>query len=178
MTPSGSLWRCQCECGGFVERVTTQLRRGGNPGCRVCEPDRRAAVHTKHGASPGENRGGKTRLYRLWKDMTRRCRNPSHISYAYYGAKGIRVCAEWLDFGVFREWSLANGYEDGLSIERRRPSEDYAPGNCEWITRGENSRRAVAMTRERRALIRLTSLGLGEMALDVHVARSEARGWG
>lgn len=33
--------------------------------------------------------------------MTARCRNPKHKDYKYYGARGISVCTQWLDFKNF-----------------------------------------------------------------------------
>lgn len=81
---------------------------------------------------------GKTRLYNIWKGMTKRCRDTTNPNY---GAKGIRVCDEWLDFKPFRRWAHDNGYANGLSIDRMNPNKGYYPGNCEWVTRSENSRR-------------------------------------
>lgn len=51
------------------------------------------------------------------------------------------MCPEWHDFAVFREWALANGYADGLSIDRF-PNNDgnYEPGNCRWATPAQQNR--------------------------------------
>jgi len=38
-------------------------------------------------------------------------------------------------------WALANGYKEGLTIERIDKDKNYCPQNCEWVTRSENSRR-------------------------------------
>ena len=38
------------------------------------------------------------REYRIWTMMRVRTTNPLHISYKHYGARGIKVCAEWFDF--------------------------------------------------------------------------------
>lgn len=81
--------------------------------------------------------------------MHARCRDPKNKGYRYYGGKGIQVCAEWKEFVEFYEWAMPNGFADGLSIERKNSSLGYSPQNCEWITFGENSRRANA---QRKAL--------------------------
>jgi membrane protein required for beta-lactamase induction len=73
--------------------------------------------------------------------MKRRCSEKSTKNYL---AKGIKVCAQWLDYEVFRQWALAHGYKSHLTIERVRSAGDYEPDNCEWITLGENARRAQA----------------------------------
>ena len=138
-TPSGVLWGCDCKCGrGYRNLTISRLRRTDNPGCKACETERRAAAKVTHGASAN---GEKTKLYQVWKGMLARCRDPGNTSYKYYGGKGIRVCFEWQSFEPFRDWALANGYVPGLSIDRRESWLDYAPENCEWVTRSENSRR-------------------------------------
>jgi hypothetical protein len=73
--------------------------------------------------------------------MVERCSDTKHISYKYYGGKGISVCAQWKDFSLFREWALSNGYKDGLSIDRKQSTLNYVPGNCSWMTRSENTAR-------------------------------------
>ena len=57
-------------------------------------------------------------LYMIWSSMKRRCENPNMPNYKYYGAKGIKVCGEWHSFPKFKEWAKANGYVDGLSLDR------------------------------------------------------------
>ena len=146
MTKSGARWLCECDCnsGATVVKYTTQLRRGGNIGCSCCETQRRSAVNVKHGGAEG----GKSSLYMIWKGMRSRCRDKGNTSYAYYGAKGIAVCAEWDDYAEFREWAGVNGWADEpvepkhrMSIDRVNSSEHYTPANCRFITRSENSKR-------------------------------------
>ena len=58
-----------------------------------------------------------------------------------YGGKGIRVCQEWLDNPeLFEEWSLENGYEDNLTIDRIDSTKDYCPDNCRWVTLEDNAK--------------------------------------
>lgn len=78
----------------------------------------------------------KTKLYYIWQGMKRRCDCASNNSYKYYGARGITVCDEWYnDFSAFKQWSLNNGYIEGLTIERRNVNGNYEPSNCTWISR-------------------------------------------
>ena len=83
------------------------------------------------------------RLYRIWRDMRQRCYYRKSVSYKYYGAKGIKVCEEWRNsFEAFRNWAMANGYRDDLTIDRIDPEGDYTSENRHWITKSENIAKA------------------------------------
>ena len=79
-----------------------------------------------------------TRIYKRYYDIKTRCYNPKYKKFENYGGRGIKVCDEWLnDFQVFYDWSIANGYKDGLEIERIENDGDYTPDNCKWATRSD-----------------------------------------
>ena len=90
----------------------------------------------KHGEAKRKN-GTRTRLYVIWCHMIERCENVNSTRYADYGGRGIRVCDEWKDFAVFRDWAVENGYSSELSIDRLNNDGDYEPSNCKWSTRKE-----------------------------------------
>lgn len=77
----------------------------------------------------------KKKLQGVWQMMKRRCFYPDYPKYVSYGARGITMCKEWLNFKNFMEWSLTNGYEVGLSIDRIDNDKDYCPQNCRWVDR-------------------------------------------
>ena len=67
------------------------------------------------------------------------CHKKEYYAYKWYGARGIKVCDEWVNnVSAFIEWSLANGYKKGLSLDRIDNDGDYKPSNCQWISLAEN----------------------------------------
>ena len=94
----------------------------------------------------------RTRLYIIWADMRRRCYSPKYNIWPWYGAKGIRVCEEWFQsFIAFRDWAMASGYADNLTIDRLDPSKDYNPDNCQWLPKGVHQRVDAGRRRQRKA---------------------------
>lgn len=85
--------------------------------------------------------GKTTSLYRTWCGMKQRCLNPNNPKYHRYGGRGIKVCDEWLDICGFYDWSMANGWKEGLTIDRIDNNGDYCPNNCQWVTCSENSKK-------------------------------------
>ena len=88
----------------------------------------------------GDNRNhrgeSKTRLYRIWIDRKSRCLNPNSCNYRHYGERGISICEEWVnDYKAFKNWALANGYSDSLTIDRINNDGNYEPSNCRWATK-------------------------------------------
>jgi DNA-directed RNA polymerase subunit RPC12/RpoP len=75
------------------------------------------------------------KLNTVINNMIQRCENKKSDNYQYYGAIGIKVCDEWRNNRAsFFKWALENGYEDGLTIDRKEGNKDYSPDNCRWVT--------------------------------------------
>ena len=128
--PAGSVtkWKCRCECGNETYVHRGKLLAGTTKSCGCI-------AKSLNGLSDHI-------LYSKWWSIKERCYKEYHPSYKNYGAKGVRLCEEWQDFMAFFNWSMANGFEDGLTIERKDASGDYSPENCEWITLAENVARS------------------------------------
>lgn len=79
--------------------------------------------------------------------MKQRCLNPRCRAYRNYGARGITVCAEWMEFEPFCQWALENGYAHGLDLDRADNDGNYSPENCRWVKRDVNlnNRRVTIM---------------------------------
>lgn len=88
------------------------------------------------------------RLYDIYRNMLSRCYNKNLKNYSIYGARGIKICDEWLKgFEYFGEWALKHGYNNQLVIDRINPNKNYCPENCQWVTKSENSKR-ISRARE------------------------------
>ena len=74
-----------------------------------------------------------------YKAMKQRCYYKKSTAYKNYGGRGISVCPEWLEsFDNFYNWSIKNGYENNLQLDRIDNNGDYTPNNCRWVTRNQN----------------------------------------
>lgn len=71
-----------------------------------------------------------TPTYYAWIDMRRRCENPNHRAYKWYGARGITVCDRWQSFETFL--SDVGEKPEGHSLDRIDNQKGYEPSNCRW----------------------------------------------
>lgn len=134
------VWLCQCDCGKLTEVESHSLLKGHTKSCGCLQKEIARAINLKH----GDNRGYESsRLYKIWRHMKSRCLNPKTHGYCYYGGKGVSIFIRWQNNYIeFKSWALANGYQDNLTIDRINSDGNYEPGNCQWITKSENSRKA------------------------------------
>ena len=79
-----------------------------------------------------------------FKSMIYRCYNKDSQNYEHYGAKGIFICKFWLNNYInFKKWYIDNAKNiDNSSIDRIDPRFEYAPYNCQIISRNRNSQKA------------------------------------
>lgn len=118
-------WLCRCDCGNY--KVFSSGRFGGRSvkscGCLPRE------MHLSHGQA-------ETRLYNVWNNIKQRCLNENNKLYPDYGGRGITICDLWREnFEIFKEWAIANGYDENAkrgkcTIDRIDNDGNYEPTNC------------------------------------------------
>lgn len=122
-----------CNC-GTSKTISTCAIGIDSKSCGCYKKEKEHSNNFKHGFS-NEN------LYRRWSNMKQRCLNHKNKEYKWYGGKGIKIFNKWLDYINFRNWSIKNGYNKSLSLDRINPEKNYEPSNCQWITKSENSKK-------------------------------------
>lgn len=81
---------------------------------------------------------GDPRTRKAWANAIRRCTDPTHAAFPYYGGRGIVMYERWRrSFAAF----LADmgACPEGYSLDRLDPGGGYAPGNCRWATKIEQA---------------------------------------
>lgn len=118
-------------------------------------------------------------LYDNWRNMHRRCSDPSYHAYHRYGGRGITVCDRWADFANFKA-DLEDRYSEGLTLDRTNNDGPYSPDNCEWKPKAENTKTLLVDPQE---LLKLYEAGTPQKTLasqfntdQPHISRILARG--
>jgi hypothetical protein len=124
-------WTVRCDCGSEYDIAGGSLRNGDAQSCGCLRSIVLSRVVSERERTHGRSR---TPEYNSWWNMVRRCTDPTHNRFQFYGTLGVRVCERWQSFENF----LADmGEKPGPkhSIDRYPDADgNYEPGNCRWAT--------------------------------------------
>ncbi|MBQ1779314.1 MAG: hypothetical protein IIZ93_14260 [Acidaminococcaceae bacterium] len=138
---SDDIWICECVSCKRRQIISTSklrliLKEEKRKGCSYCENG------TKTDKIKIVVDGVRLPVYGAWCNMRKRCRDPKHPLYGYYGGRGITVCNEWYDsFAAFFNYvsKLDHYGEPGMSLDRIDNERGYFPGNVRWATAKEQA---------------------------------------
>ena len=115
-----TMWNCKCDCGNVKTISSQSLKRGATTSCGCVGK----TSNLSHGMTGSKE-------HYAWLSMKRRCNDKTN---PYYGAKGIKVCEEWLNsFEAFYD-HIGPAPSKEHSVDRIDPKKNYEPGNVRWAT--------------------------------------------
>lgn len=136
---------CRCVCGTIKSFRLSDLTSDSILSCGCKQHVR------KHS-------GRNTPTWWTWKAMRRRCSDPDHRDFKYYGGRGIRVCDEWNDpkNGFVRFLADMGERPADRTLDRVEVNGNYEKSNCRWATATEQAfnKRRWTRTNERRKVLR------------------------
>jgi len=128
-----AFYKFECSCGNDGEARCDKIDSGLTKSCGHCKSYKLRSVPLW--------------MVKILKDVRVgvmfRCYNENSEKYKWYGAKGVKVCDEWLEsanafvLGVYDE---VGDRPDGYSIDRIDTNGDYEPGNLRWASDSEQNR--------------------------------------
>lgn len=126
-------WNCLCECGKETLAVQCALLSGHKKSCGCQRVITTREVMGYHGLS-------KTKAYRAWKSIKKRCFNKNDQDYERYSKLGMSEAMS-NDFLVFLA-DIGNPptEESKWSVDRIDTTIGYFEGNMQWVTQKEQTR--------------------------------------
>jgi len=131
-----AIFKCKY-CNTLFNSAVAPVKSKATQSCGCYQKIAVSKANTTH----GDSQSSKYRpIYRAWQHMIERCYKRYSHKYEQYGNIGITVCDEWLDkktgYDAFKKWSLQNGWEKGLQIDKDIKSTTfvtYSPSTCSWV---------------------------------------------
>lgn len=108
-----------------------------------------------------------TLLMPVWREMLRRCYQPSHPAYNAYGAKGAHVDPAWMRYPQFRAdaqklpgWWLKREFQENYSLDKdiRFASNRYSAETCMWASHAEQAANTSPISPDGAPVVRFREL--------------------
>jgi len=137
-------WNCVCDCGNHKIVDAGNLKSGHTTSCG-CYKKTKGTTHNM----------SRTRFYRIWRHIIRRCFDVKAKCYYRYGGRGITVCDRWLEsFENFRddmleEYNRVVKDTPNCQIDRIDNDGNYEPSNCRWVSVKVNVNNRVNIPKNR-----------------------------
>jgi len=149
------MWECICECGTVKLVSAPSLQRGHSRSCGCLRKEILFKMSISHGGTSGRYHP----LYKTWCNMRNRCYNEKDSSYKNYGARGIKVCDQWLGKEGFASFVKSMGCKPSgnVSLDRIDNNLGYSPENCRWATK-------IEQNNNRRDNVKIEFKGINETA--------------
>jgi len=121
---------CISGCGKPQAKFAAEENKGF---CRSC-------IAKAKTPNKGKYRANRNPIYNFWLRMKSECYNKNNKDYRLVGATGVRVYQPWLEsFDIFKDWAIANGFEEGSSFKRKNTVLDFHPKNLIIIRKPKNT---------------------------------------
>lgn len=140
---SGRRWLFKCDCGKEHVALKYNAQAGYSTSCGCFHKEDLRERNLRHGHALEH---GSSKTYTCWRNIIQRTTNPKNSHWKYYGARGISICARWLE--SFENFLADMGEAPaGLTIDRIDVDGNYEPSNCRWadyVTQNTNKRKRAA----------------------------------
>lgn len=139
---NSAYYLCSCSCSNSTikEVRLSHLKSGKIKSCGCLGSEATSKRNTKHGLRrihPIE--------YGVWFELRKKCRDPNHPAYRYYGGAGVTISNAWYSqFDSFLR-SVGIRKSKAYTLERIDHTKGFEEGNCRWVERKEST--YVGLTR-------------------------------